>query len=99
MKRGYWFHAGARTEFGRAVEFYRKESTKLAEAFYLDVMASIEALRERPLLGAPAQAGTRCKQLDRFPYTLFYRDKEDEIQIFAVAHHRRRPGYWLKRLK
>jgi hypothetical protein len=34
----------------------------------------------------------------RFPYILYYRLVDaDEVLIVAVAHARRRPGYWLRR--
>jgi hypothetical protein len=36
--------------------------------------------------------------LHRFPYLLIYREREDGvIQILAVAHTSRRPGYWKER--
>ncbi|HEX4953384.1 MAG TPA: hypothetical protein VF017_08330 [Thermoanaerobaculia bacterium] len=35
--------------------------------------------------------------LNRFPYSLFYTADSEEIRIFAVAHHSRRPGYWRHR--
>jgi toxin ParE1/3/4 len=35
--------------------------------------------------------------LNRFPYTVLYRVKNDEIFVTAVAHHSRRPGYWRRR--
>jgi hypothetical protein len=35
--------------------------------------------------------------MDRFPYTIFYRDGADRIDVVAIAHGARLPGYWLKR--
>ena len=32
--------------------------------------------------------------LRRFPYTLHYGFDELTVTVFAVAHHRRKPGYW-----
>ena len=48
----------------------------------------------------PVESGydVRRIQMDRFPYTLLYREVSGIIQILAVAHHRRRPQYWLTRL-
>jgi hypothetical protein len=34
----------------------------------------------------------------RFLHLLFYRVERERIFIVAVAHHRRRPGYWRSRL-
>jgi hypothetical protein len=35
--------------------------------------------------------------LPHFPFSLVYRVRHAEIEIVAVAHHRRRPGYWRSR--
>ena len=42
----------------------------------------------------------RIYRLKRYPYYLFYRfDSGDEtVTIYAVAHHKQRPGYWGDRL-
>jgi len=32
--------------------------------------------------------------LRRFPFGVVYRVLAGEIQVVAVAHHRRKPGYW-----
>ena len=39
----------------------------------------------------------RRKVLTRFPYVVFFRVDADAVVIFAVAHARRRPGYWARR--
>jgi len=36
--------------------------------------------------------------LRQFPYSLFFIIENDTVVIVAVAHHKRRPGYWLPRL-
>jgi len=99
LKRDFWYHPAAERDLDDAVEFYEAESAELAAAFFAEVEANVDSLCERPLLGSPSVAGTRRKLLQRFPYTLIYRVAESEIQIFAVAHHKRRPGYWLKRVR
>lgn len=35
--------------------------------------------------------------LQRFPYLVFYRELDDRIEVVAIAHGAREPGYWLKR--
>ncbi len=99
MKCDLWYHPAAERELDEAVEFYEAESVEIADTFFAEVEANVEFICERPLLGSPGVAGTRRKVLQRFPYTLIYRVAESEIQIYAVAHHRRRPGYWLKRVR
>jgi hypothetical protein len=35
--------------------------------------------------------------LKRFPCLVFFRILDDEIAVVAVAHEKRRPGYWTGR--
>jgi hypothetical protein len=41
--------------------------------------------------------GTRRLLLRRFPFGLVYEVYEGKALILAIAHHRRRPGYWTER--
>ena len=33
-----------------------------------------------------------------FHFDLIYREVDGLVQVLAVAHHRRQPGYWVARL-
>jgi hypothetical protein len=43
--------------------------------------------------------GTRKALLDRFPYLVIFRETAGGVEIIAVAHGRRRPGYWRDRVE
>ena len=43
--------------------------------------------------------GTRRYLMRRFPYLVVYRATPDKLQVIAVAHGKRKPGYWRNRLK
>ncbi|PYQ28370.1 MAG: hypothetical protein DMF56_16300 [Acidobacteria bacterium] len=56
------------------------------------------------VIEAPAQwpsylAGTRRYVFPTYPYSLVYFLDDNVIRIVAVAHEKRRPGYWRKRLR
>lgn len=42
--------------------------------------------------------GTRRMVLRRFPFFVVFRSRAVGIEIIAIAHGRRRPGYWRERL-
>ena len=45
-----------------------------------------------------ASRGARKYLLERFPYVVIYRPVgDDEVEVVAVAHHKRRPRYWTER--
>ena len=47
----------------------------------------------------PYLHGTRRVVLNRYPFSVVFRERLHDIQIIAIAHAKRRPGYWAKRVK
>lgn len=85
----------AQAEFDDAVDFYIEHaSTRVAEAFVVDVQHARQRLVERPKIGSPLAKRLRILHLRHFPFSIIYRFSADTITIHAVAHQRRRPGYW-----
>ncbi len=87
----------ASEELEVCVSYYNSQRSNLGTEF----LAEFERTAER-ILKLPNAAGTvgediRSKPIHRFPFYVLYRSLEDEITIVAVAHHRRRPRYWLDR--
>jgi plasmid stabilization system protein ParE len=91
------FHSEAEAEILDAEQWYRERSDAAAQAFSLAVDHAIAAVAEAPLRWPLSRRGERRFVLRRFPYSLIYRVRASHIFITAVAHHRRRPGYWLRR--
>jgi plasmid stabilization system protein ParE len=91
------FHPEADEELIEAREWYHARSEVAAQAFSLEIDAAIKRITEAPLRYPIGQRGERRFMLDRFPYTILYRVREDHVYITAVAHQSRRPGYWLHR--
>jgi toxin ParE1/3/4 len=90
-------HRLALKEFFEAGDFYKADSESAAEAFSLVMEDSFRLLAEDPLIGTPRKDGLRSFTVRQFPYNLIYRDEPDRVYILAIAHHRRKPGYWAKR--
>jgi plasmid stabilization system protein ParE len=96
--RGYRFLPPAEDEMIEASRFYQREAAGLGFEFLDDVERVVDALREYPKFGRSIGRGLRRALLRRFPFSLIYADEPDEILIVAVAHQRRRPGYWRRRI-
>lgn len=85
-------------ELEEAASFYADRAHKeLGLAFIAEFERSIKLLSERPELGALWRGTARRLPLRRFPYSVIYRLIDGTIQVLAIAHQRRRPGYWKKR--
>ena len=64
-----------------------------------EVDRALADIASAPHRWAAAPLSTRRYLLRGFPCILIYREWEGHIQIVAVAHTSRKPGYWKKRLK
>src|ERR1022692_3360680 len=93
------FHPEAAHEAVEAQQRYADRSGKAAERFLAELRRAIENIGEFPDRYPRHSHGTRVFLLRRFPYLVIYKEQADQIKIVAVAHGRRRPGYWKRRLK
>jgi plasmid stabilization system protein ParE len=92
----------ARNELRAVVAWYEDKQPGLGGEFFVEVERILQLIEHHPGLGAPVprvpiERGTRRLPLNRFPYTVVYRETEIEIQIVAFAHNSRKPGYWSSR--
>ena len=91
------FHPAADSELRAAASYYEGRVSGLGEEFLLDVERACLRLSEHQALGPSLDADHRRLALRRFPFGLIYRLSSSKVQIVAVAHRRRRPGYWRQR--
>jgi plasmid stabilization system protein ParE len=91
------FHPAAVRELTDAVDYYNEQREELGDEFAAEVERSIELIRRDPTLPAPRPDGFRGRRCRRFPDTIFYPDLDEDVWIGAVAHQRRKPGYWARR--
>ena len=92
------FHPEARAELRNAGRWYYERSPLSATAFAHAVDNAVSRIKEAPNSFQLAEHDTRKLVLQRFPFNIFYRTGEAEIVIVAVAHQKRRPGYWSSRV-
>jgi plasmid stabilization system protein ParE len=91
------FHPEALAEAEAAVAWYRERSFRAAEAFTDELTKAVATISEAPQRWPIFETGCRRFPLRRFPYLVIYREKPLSIEVLAVAHGRRRPGYWRTR--
>jgi|ERR1035437_4698436 plasmid stabilization system protein ParE len=87
----------AQDEIAAAALFYEDASSGLGEAFLDDVRHVIDRLCQYPDSGVIVRGSLRGVLLSRFPFRIIYSVEGDSILVVAVAHQRRRPGYWIER--
>jgi toxin ParE1/3/4 len=86
----------AEEELMGAARFYSTQaSAALGLAFVEEVERACRLLLEQPSIGVVWHGQTRRLALRRFPFNLIYQIHADEIRVIAIAHQRRKPGYWM----
>jgi plasmid stabilization system protein ParE len=88
----------AQVEAEAAVEWYGQRSSHAAGRFVVEFRSVLERIRQAPRQFPMLGFNTRRVLLSRFPYLVVFRETTSEIEVIAVAHGRRRPGYWRNRL-
>ena len=88
------FHPAAAEELASVAVAYERHAEGLGGDFRAEVQRVATLLCDTPTIGEPLDSIHRRFPLTRFPFALIYRADPDALRIIAVAHRRRRPGYW-----
>ena len=102
MTRRVRIESAAREELAAAVQWYEEQRPGLGGAFLDSVHDAIARILETPGIalcvpGCPAALPARRVLVKRFPYAVVFMDSGEELRVIAVAHLKRRPGYWVSR--
>lgn len=92
------FHPDAEIELEKIVAYYESSQNGLGLELADEVLATIARILDYPQVGSLFSNNTRRCVVKRFPYGIIYQICEDAVRIIAVAHLRRRPGYWENRM-
>lgn len=85
-------------ELAEAATYYATEGGKeLGETFVEEFERTLALLCQFPKLAVIWRGDRRRFSMRRFPYSVVYYLRNDELRIVALAHHRRMPGYWASR--
>lgn len=94
----------AARELHEAAIWYESHQAGLASRFLDEFDSLLPQIRQNPaafpcLADIPADLDVRRALMTRFPYALVFLETQNELRVVAVAHGKRRPGYWLYRLR
>ena len=103
MIRGIGFHPVARAEFFADVEWYDERELGVGARFEIAVREAIDAAVDSPdswgvWPGWEREPAVRSKRVSGFPYRVVYFVTGEHLAVVAIAHAKRRPGYWRERI-
>lgn len=86
-------------ELDDAVRYYNEELGGLGNKFYDEVLITIGLIKLFPASWNQCSPNTRKAILKVFPFNIIYTIDKNIIVIIAIAHHHRKPEYWIDRIK
>ncbi|AMV24287.1 hypothetical protein VT84_07815 [Gemmata sp. SH-PL17] len=92
-------HPEAETEIEDAADFYESRRTGYGERFRAEIEAALTQIGNVPTMFALHKGGpARRRLLNRFPFAVYFIERDAAAHVIAVVNQRRKPGYWLDRL-
>jgi plasmid stabilization system protein ParE len=98
LKKPLLFHPAAQQEMFAAHEWYIRQGQQAADGFYEELLPAFDRIQQLPELYPPGLHGSQRLVLSRYPFSIVYRELLEQIQVIAIAHAKRRPGYWAGRV-
>ncbi|MEH2196487.1 MAG: type II toxin-antitoxin system RelE/ParE family toxin [Nostoc sp.] len=92
------FHPLAEQELVDVASYYEEQNQGLGLDYLTEVEGAINLLMRYPAAGVVVRGFVRRLILPKFLYSILYRVVDDNlIRILAIAHHKRKPVYWIGR--
>lgn len=91
------YHEAAESELLNEIGYLEQRGRGLGRRFFAEISRAERLIAQFPESAQEIQPGIRKYVLQKFRYSLIYAIEEDGVLILAVAHHSRRPGYWVGR--
>jgi len=93
----YWFHPEAKTELLESVRYYESQQVGLGRRFLEAATEAIRRIQAHPNMYRVVSGTWRQCRIPRFPFGIIYRVANRRVEIIAVMHLHRQPGYWRHR--
>lgn len=91
------FHPGATEELQESADWYFQRSPSAGRNFALAISRALEKIAADQQRFPHVDARHQACSLERFPFQLIFRTDGIRLIVVAVAHAKRRPGYWRSR--
>ena len=96
-QRNLSFYPKAVQDAETAIDWYAERSQQAARAFVRELTLAVQRVKHFPNRWPRFGKNTRRYIFPRFPFSLIYRIKDRDVEVIAVAHDKRKPGYWKSR--
>lgn len=92
------YHEAAEEELLNEIGYLEMQAQGLGRRFFAEIRRTEDRIVQFPESVQEIRPGILKSILRTFQYSLIYSVEPEEILVLAVAHQRRRSGYWAGRL-
>ena len=78
-------------------EWYEKKQAGLGISFIEEVESKLQIIEEQSSLYTEVMDDVRRALCNRFPYSIYFINKNMDVVVIAVLHQRRSPAVWQER--
>jgi plasmid stabilization system protein ParE len=93
----------AEVELREATAWYGERDPRVADRFAEEARKTLRLIEQFPQIGGLVPSigdrTVRRMPIHSFPYSVVFVDVGDRLEVVAFAHYRRRPGYFVNRLR
>ncbi len=93
------FRRQARLEFDKAGDRYEKEREGLGIEFLAEIQLLTQRIASTPEQFPMLYGDVRKAVARRFPYCIYFRERNQRIVVLAVFHSARNPAVWQQRAR
>ena len=92
------FRRAAKIEFEDASAWYDEKRLGLGEEFIVEIEQAIAMAASAPQRYPVVFGDVRRTVARRFPFSIYFRVRNDALVVLAVFHGRRNPAVWQRRV-
>ena len=92
------FHPEIAIDIKGSYNWYEKQLEGLGKEFLYELENGFEAIQNFPNAWANYQYDFKRYILNKFPFSIIYKEANEEIFIILVMHNSRKPNYWADRI-
>jgi plasmid stabilization system protein ParE len=93
------FRRQARSEYDEAGDWYGQERAGLGSEFLDEIERLLQRVASNPEQFPILYRDVRKAVARRFPYCVYFRERNQHIVVLAVFHSARNPAVWQQRAK
>jgi toxin ParE2 len=93
----------AEAEYREILSWYRERNVRVAARFAVETGKTLAMIERFPQIGSRVPGindrDVRRMSIHTFPYQIVFVELPDRLDVVAFAHDRRRPTYFLNRIR